>query len=82
MYHKPRKPIATRSVPKRTKRPRQQSDKEKEYQVWKEKIARSYLIMQTGNRCACCGLYFSVRDKLDIDESVPSEQVDLFFKVS
>lgn len=47
--HKPRKAIISK------KRPRQQSDKEKEYQVWKETVARPALIGRDGNYCSCCG---------------------------
>lgn len=71
MYHKPRKPIAIRtSLPrptapiKRGKRPKQQSDKEKEYQIWLKEVARPAVILRDGNRCNCCKM---PDNQLDLD---------------
>lgn len=61
VQHKPRKPIAV------SKRPKQQSDKEKDYQKWKEEVARPALIERYGNFCSCCGRPAKAGEKLDID---------------
>ena len=69
--HKPRKPIKTNSVLKTKKRPKQQSDKEKEYQVWKEQVARPALIERDGgNYCTCCGRPAYNGEKLDIEHTL------------
>lgn len=52
---------------KKKKRPAQQSDKEKAYQVWKETIARDYVINRDGNNCRCCNRSARKDEKLDID---------------
>jgi len=69
-YHRPRKAIP------------QMSDKEKEYQDWKENVARPYLIRRYGNKCACCGRPANFGEKLDIDHiegkgSTPSMKSNL-----
>jgi hypothetical protein len=70
MWHKPRKPIAVKTpLPRPTKRIKQQSDKEKEYQVWKETVARPYLIERDGNKCACCKRPAYSNEKLDIEHT-------------
>lgn len=56
--HKPRK-----AIPK-------QSDKEKQYQMWKEDIARPYLISKYGNNCFCCGRSAYPGEKLDIEHTL------------
>lgn len=61
---------STKLLPKPKRRIKQQSDKEKLYQVWKEEVARPALILRDGNRCSCCGQYYSVRDKLDIEHTL------------
>ena len=76
LAHKPRKAITTK------KRPRQQSDKEKEYQLWKEETARPFVIERDGNHCACCGRLAHEGEKLDLDHilgkgSHPSLKRDL-----
>lgn len=74
--HKPRKPIETK------KRIRQQSDKELEYQKWKEEVARPFLIARDGNLCSCCGRDAYPGEKLDIEHTLgkgshPSQKRDL-----
>lgn len=44
-----------------------QSAKEIEYQIWKEEIARPYLIERDGNKCDCCNRRARYEEKLDID---------------
>lgn len=44
-----------------------QSDKEKEYQAWKEEVARTYLINKYRNKCNCCNRPAFSHEKLDID---------------
>jgi hypothetical protein len=57
-------------VPRATKRPRQQSDKEMGYQRWKELTARPYLIQRDGNRCSCCKREAHIGEKLDIEHTL------------
>lgn len=47
-----------------------QSDKEKEYQNWKEGVARPYLILRDGNYCSCCKRPARAREKLDIEHTL------------
>lgn len=75
-YHKPKKPIITR------KRAALRSAKEQLYQVWKEEVARPYLIERDGNRCNCCKRPASTGEKLDIEHTLgkgshPSMKKDL-----
>lgn len=63
VQHKPRKPIKT------NKRPKQQSDKEIEYQIWKEEVLRPLLIAKYGNRCICCNRPAFPDEKLDIEHT-------------
>jgi hypothetical protein len=58
------------SLPQRKKRIRQQSDKEKDYQVWKETVARPYLIERDGNKCGCCERPAYPNEKLDIEHEL------------
>lgn len=55
----PKKPI------KVNKRPRRVSDKQAEYNEWRESVARPYLIDKYGDACSCCG---QVHYPHDIDE--------------
>jgi len=70
--YKNRKPIkVTNPQPlKRGKRLRRQSDKEKEYQVWKETVARPALIERDGNACSCCHRGAYHEEKLDIEHTL------------
>lgn len=68
--HKPRKPIQTKTVPKRGKRPKQQSVREIQYQQWKEEIARPYLVKLYNNVCSCCGREAGINEKLDIEHTL------------
>jgi len=62
--HKPRKPIESKKpIPK-------QSDKEKEYQKYKEEVLRPALIERDGNNCWCCGRPAYVDEKLDIEHKL------------
>lgn len=46
---------------------KKQSDKEKEYQLWKEAVARPAVIDRDGNHCSCCYRPAKVGEKLDLD---------------
>jgi hypothetical protein len=46
--HKPRKPIAVTSVPKRSKWPKQIGKGTQKYNEWRDTVARPYLIAQFG----------------------------------
>lgn len=52
---------------KKNKRPKQQSDKELEYQEWKEQVARPAVIERDGNHCQCCLRPAYEEEKLDLD---------------
>lgn len=64
VLHKPRKPI------NRLRRPRKMSDKEVQYQVWKETVARPALIARDGNKCTCCNRPAEAGEKLDIEHTI------------
>lgn len=64
VQHKPRKPIITKN------RPAPQSAKEQAYQVWKEEVARPYLIARDGNNCSCCKRPAFANEKLDIEHTL------------
>jgi hypothetical protein len=69
--HKVRQPIATKTPIRRpTKRIKQQSDRELEYQAWKETVARPALIERDGNNCSCCGRSAFMNEKLDIEHTL------------
>lgn len=55
---KPKKPI------KISKRPRKVSDKQAEYNLWLEEVARPAVIARDGPNCACCGL---LHPPMDLD---------------
>jgi hypothetical protein len=59
--HKARKPLRSHVHPKK------QSDRELDYQAWKEAVARPYVVERDGNRCMCCGRPAYPREKLDLD---------------
>jgi 5-methylcytosine-specific restriction endonuclease McrA len=63
--HKPRKPIAVTSVPKRSKRPKQIGKGTLKYNEWRDTVARPYLIATFGEVCAESGCLES--NALDID---------------
>lgn len=46
---------------------KKQSDKELEYQAWKEEYARPFVINRDGNICQCCGRAAYEGEKLDLD---------------
>lgn len=54
----------------RKKRIRQQSDKERAYQIWKETVVLPYLIERDGNKCACCKRPALANEKLDIEHTL------------
>lgn len=56
--HKPRKPI------------RQVSDKQADYKLWLEDVARPYLIERDGNNCSCCHRPAKSGEKLDIEHTL------------
>lgn len=62
--HKAKKPLQS------LRKPRRQSAKELEYQVWKETVARPFIIERDENKCQCCGQYARFGEKLDIDHVV------------
>lgn len=71
MFHKERKPLPRPTAPiKRGKRPKQQSVREKQYQQWKEEIARPYLVKLYNNVCSCCGREAGINEKLDIEHTL------------
>lgn len=57
MQHKPRKRI------------NQVSDKQNEYHIWLEEVARPYLIERDGNACCCCCRPAKDNEKLDIEHT-------------
>lgn len=59
--HKPRKALRARV------RPKKMSVKEKDYQEWKEAVARPYVVQRDNNECACCGRPAYPNEKLDLD---------------
>lgn len=61
MAHKPRKALTARV------RPKKMSDKERDYQEWKEAVARPYVVERDGNKCQCCGRPAYLNEKLDLD---------------
>lgn len=63
VQHKPRKPIVT------NKRIKQVSDKQAEYHLWLEEVARPYLIARDGNSCSCCTRPAYEGEKLDIEHT-------------
>lgn len=65
----PFKPL-TKNALKIRKRIKQQSDKEIEYQRWKEEVARPALIERDGNRCSCCSRPAYEEEKLDIEHTL------------
>jgi hypothetical protein len=65
MYHKPRKPIETKTVPKRSKRPKQIGKGTLKYNEWRDTVARPYLIATFGSRCVITGC--SETTGLDVD---------------
>lgn len=73
---RPNRPIVVRrALPK-------QSQKEKDYQQWKETVARPFIIKRDGNMCSCCMRPAYEGEKLDIDHikgkgSHPSLKRDL-----
>jgi hypothetical protein len=46
--------LAPQKAPTVRKRPRQQSIKEKDYQVWLKEVARPFVIARDGDICQCC----------------------------
>ena len=46
---------------------RRQSTKEEQYQLWKEDVARPFIIERDGNICRCCLRPAYDGEKLDID---------------
>lgn len=54
---------------RKTKKIRPQSDREIEYQEWKETVARPYLIEEYGNYCHCCLRPAQENENLDIEHT-------------
>lgn len=70
LMHKPRKPLAVKTtLPRSTKRIKQQSDKEKQYQVYKETVIRPAVIERDGNACWCCHRPAYDSEKLDLEHT-------------
>lgn len=55
---------------KRVYRVKQVSDKQTEYNIWLEDVARPALITRDGNICNCCKRKPSYEAKLDIDHVI------------
>lgn len=53
------------------KRPKLQSDKELDYQEWKETVARPAIIRRDGNWCFCCGRPARPSERLDLEHTQP-----------
>lgn len=70
MWHKPRIPLVRSPLKRATKRIKQRSAKEIEYQTWKETVARPYLIERDGNNCSCCKRPAATNEKLDIEHTL------------
>jgi 5-methylcytosine-specific restriction endonuclease McrA len=65
IIHKPRKPL-----PAPTRRIKQQSAKEKQYQVYKESEMRPAVIARDGNNCYCCTRPAYPGEKLDLEHTL------------